>query len=449
VPGGRDAAHDVLYNRRIREFRTLRVPWASLWAAAVGAATLVWVAWLYRLPPGYPCTWGSNEPGAAHFAAVLHVPWGAVDAGAFRLGFRVWAALACLTYLGLLASALARAPSRRSIAWIAGVTALIAALAGPPALSEDLYAYVGYARLALVHHLNPYEATQRTLVELGDPTRRFLRWPIHSPYGPLWTLVSMGAVAATPRASLWGAIVLLKLVGATSLLAMAEGGRRLAERLSPGRGGVVFAALALNPLFLVEGVANGHNDVVMMALVLWAFVAAEQGLPRRALLLVGLACALKFVPLLLVPWLLVRAVRRAPPARRVLVALSSLALALGPLGLAFAAFWRGSETLAGLRARTAMGQTMAGGDPRAGLALLLALYAGTSWWVLRGEGARRDLGGWVVASLGVVLLASGVPFPWYLIWPWAAALVLVEGSSVALSAALFGLAIVKVMQYTS
>jgi hypothetical protein len=379
---------------------------------------------------------------------VLHVPWRAVDADTFRIGFRVGVAAACFAYLGLFASGLARAPSRRHVAWIAGAAALVIAVAGPPALSEDVYAYVGYARLALVHHLNPYEATQRTLVGLGDPTGPFLRWPIHSPYGPLWTLICMAAVVVFPRAWIWGPLVLLKLVGAAGVLMTAEGGRRLAERLSPGRGALVFAALALNPVFLIEGVANGHNDVVMMAFVMWALVAADERRFGRSFFLVGVAAAVKFVPLLLAPWLLVVALRGAPPARRALVASHALLLTLAAPVLAFAAFWRGPQTLAGLRTRSAMGQEMSGGDLRGELALLAAAYLAISWWVARGEGTTRVLAGWVLTSLGVVLLVSGVPFTWYLVWPWAAALVLVEGRGVALAAVLFGFAVAKTLQYT-
>jgi hypothetical protein len=420
--------------------------WA--WAAAVALSTAAWTAWLYRIPADYVCTWGVNPQAAAHFSAVMRVPWQAADTSTFRVGFRVCATVAFVAYFGMLATWLARSPpSLRSLLPLVVATVLVLAVGGPPALSADVYAYVGYARLQLIHHLNPYEATQLSLVQLGDATGPFLRWPISSPYGPLWTLVSMAAVMAFPQTSIMGPLVLLKVIEAAALLWMAEGGRRLAERRAPGRGVLVFAALALNPLFLMEGVVNGHNDIVMLAFVVWALAMAMEQRYTLSFALLGLGTAMKFVPLLLAPWLLVMTLGAARPGRRLAVVAQSIALAMAPLVASFAVFWRGTHLLTGLRSRSDLGQSMSRGDFRRDLLLLLAIYLGLSAWVLRRR-EKRIVVGWAIASVAVGTLASGISFPWYATWPLAAALVVLEDGGFVLSAALCGLAIAKILQYT-
>jgi hypothetical protein len=435
------------------------------WAVATALATLAWTAWLYRMPAVHLCSWGVNPEGVAHFSHVLHLTVGAAAPAVFDAGFRVGVGAAFLAYLGLLATGLAGAElSVRRLAGLAGATAVLLAVAGPPGLSPDIYSYVGYARLQVIHHLNPYVATQLELARLGDPTGPFLRWPISSPYGPLWTLVSMAAVAVSPRASIWPALVLLKLVSAAALLAMAEGGRRLAERRAPGRGPLVFAALAFNPLFLVEGVVNGHSDVVMAALVVWTLVMAAERRFTRAFALLGLAISVKFVPLLLLPWLLVAVARAAPPGRRLAVAARGLGTALAPLVASFAVFWQGGRTLGGLRSRSDLGQQMAGRDPRVVAVAVAVVYAVLTAWVLRRQaepllerpehpfderlpGDRLDIG-WVVMSFAVGSLASGVVFPWYVVWPLSVSLIRVDKRSLVLSAMLCGLAVAKMLKYT-
>jgi hypothetical protein len=328
---------------------------------------------------------------------------------------------------------------------LAVATLLVLAVLGPPALSPDIYAYVGYARLQVLHHLNPYEATQNTLIHLGDPTGPYLWWPISSPYGPLWTLVSIVLVLVLPKVSLLAPLLALKLVGAASVFAMAEGARRLAEKLSAGRGDAVFVAVAFNPIFLIEGVVNGHNDVVMMAFVLWAFVAVAKDQHARSFVLVGLAAAVKFIPLMLAPWFLWVALRSTPPGRRLALTGRAVALSAAPLVLGFAPFWHGPSTLDGLRLRSAYGERMSGGGGHRLVAFAI-IYLALSFWVMRGD-LKRVVCAWILASFGVFFLVSGIGFPWYIIWPWAVALVLVEGWPLILSALLYGGAFALVIQY--
>jgi hypothetical protein len=422
----------------------------AAWAAVVVAASLAaWTAWLYRVPLDYVCAWGANPAGAAHFRSALHVPLAPADTATFRAGFIACLALSWLAYLALLARGLAGdALPHGRVLRLAGAVLAVAVVA-PPALSSDVYAYVGYARLAVVHHLSPYVETQLTLVHLRDPTGAFLRWPIASPYGPLWTLASMAIVLALPKGGILAPLVVFKLLGAAAVLGLAEAGRRLARRLSPGREELVFAALALNPLFVLEGVANAHNDVVMMALVLWAFVFATDKRWTRAFLLVGLASSIKFVPLLLAPWFLLAAWRAEAPAslgRNLAVASRAFAWTTTPILASYAVFWRGAGTLAGLRSRSEHGLHPLGGSLGQGALIVLAIWGALTPWVARAP-VERAARGWVVASLSVVALLTGMWFPWYFVWPWAVALVLLERTSLLFTGIVWGGALVSLWSY--
>src|SRR5947207_14437414 len=92
----------------------------------------------------------------------------------------------CGCYLAVLIVA-------RRLPWRALALAILAAhvalLLGPPLLSQDVFGYLGYARLGALHGLDPY--THLTAEAPGDAVFPFVGWPFkHSPYGPLFTLAS-------------------------------------------------------------------------------------------------------------------------------------------------------------------------------------------------------------------------------------------------------------------
>jgi hypothetical protein len=373
------------------------------------------------MPPGFQNPWGINHLAVRDFQAALHLPIGQLSASMFRTGMLAFLVSSSFAWLVLCAALLKfPAPRVRTAAWACGAVAFAMAALCPPSLSNDVYLYVGYARLAAVHHLNPYVATQGTLVTLQDPTAPYVTWPISSPYGPLWTLLGMVPVALAPRASLWAQVVVMKLLAAGALVATAHGGRRLAERLAPGRGDAVFAALSLQPFGLIEGAGNGHNDLVVVAFALWALAAMAEERPRRALALIGLGAAVKFVPLILAPWVAGRALKRHAGARFLVVA---LLLTVVPLVASYLPFWQGLDTLRGLERRWTLAQASSGAH-RWGLPLAAAAsYAALTAWVLRGD-VSRSVVGWIGAAIGTILLLAGSWFPWYVTWPLAAAVTL-------------------------
>jgi alpha-1,6-mannosyltransferase len=145
-----------------------------------------------------------------------------------------------------------------SITWIAIVALLAAFALAPVLLSHDVYSYVDYARLGVVHGLDPY--VHSPAAEPFDPAYAHVTWiDATSAYGPLFTL------ATYPLAWLpvWLAVAALKAAAALSLLAIAI----LVARIAPSRGVSPLGAaafVALNPLVLIHVVGGAHNDGLAM-----------------------------------------------------------------------------------------------------------------------------------------------------------------------------------------
>ena len=60
---------------------------------------------------------------------------------------------------------------------------------------------------------------------------------------------------------------------------------------------------AASPLFLYSMIASGHNDALMVGLMLWAFVAMRRGKTFAGLLLASGAIAIKPIVVLCLPFL--------------------------------------------------------------------------------------------------------------------------------------------------
>jgi len=270
-----------------------------------------------------------------------------------------------------------------------------------------------------------------------------------SPYGPLWTWLSSALVWPLAGAGLYAQVLAFKLLATAALIVTARAGAVLADRMAPGRGDLTLAAIGCNPLFLMEGPGNGHNDLVMMALVVTALSAQAAGRARVGAVLAGAAAAVKFIPLLLLPWLVVRAVRAAwPSARRAFGAGAVVAgLGLLPLVVTYLPLWRGAATLAGLGEH--MDWAQAGRvEPSVGSLIGLGAYVVSVGYVALRPGIGPLVSVWVLSALTVLLTASGVWFPWHFAWPGAVLLTRWDRPHAALSLALLPFAIFVTTLYS-
>jgi hypothetical protein len=184
----------------------------------------------------------------------------------------------------LLMRHIAALPARWLIASIVAVHGLF--VLAPPMALTDVFNYINYGRMEVVHHLNPY--TTIPIVEPHtDPSFVLSNWhQLLSPYGPLFTLLTFAVVPLGVVASFWA----LKAILVLASLAMIFMVWRCAELL--GRDPRTAAALVgLNPIVLVWGLGGDHNDFLMMLCILTGFylllrareriAAAETAPPAR------------------------------------------------------------------------------------------------------------------------------------------------------------------------
>jgi hypothetical protein len=322
-------------------------------------------------------------------------------------------------YLVVLACARAGAISAR-----AGIATVIAAhlifLLGPPLFSADVFGYVDYARLLVVHGLDPY--VHGAADAARDPVVPFVRWhDIPTPYGPLFTLGSAPLAWLSVPVALWAWKAL-----ATSLsLACCALVWRIAQRrgLPPGP---ALLFVGLNPLLLAYGVGGAHNDFLLLALMLGAVLLTLEERAASAGALGVLAVGVKASAGLVLPFLLLA---HPPPRwpRRVLV--GALAGAAALLALAIAAF---EHQALGFISQIREQQQFVASDsvPRrvasllgfdalpAGLRLLFGLafaasVVGLLWATWRRRIDWLTAAGWATLAL---LLSTAWLVPWYVVW---------------------------------
>ena len=182
--------------------------------------------------------------------------------------------------------------------------------------SLDVYDYIARGRITGVHRGNPYFWTPSQYP--GDPFMEYAAWKDNTAaYGPVWEVLS-GFVSRVAGDSLWLNMIIHKGIALACYLVCVLIVAALLLRVAPKRALSGTLLFAWNPLILLEGVANGHNDLLLMAFILgglWALSQAEDfgksgsNDPLRrwtfgalGIVLLWLAVLVKFVPILLIPF---------------------------------------------------------------------------------------------------------------------------------------------------
>jgi alpha-1,6-mannosyltransferase len=202
-----------------------------------------------------------------------------------------------------------RSRGRLTERWIVGLALVFIAtlLFMPGLLSSDVLAYIAFGREA-TQDINPYLASPWAAIAFG---------PEHaSPYGPLWTDVSIALTWLTSQQGLLQQVWAYRLLGAGAhlfncyLIAQLVADETIRTRR--------FAVLlyAWNPLALLELVGSAHNDGLMMTFVLlglWVLISSSRWWLALALLWLG--ALVKWVPIVLAVCLSIIWVRPLPEWR--------------------------------------------------------------------------------------------------------------------------------------
>jgi hypothetical protein len=210
-----------------------------------------------------PTTHANFFPG--WMAGPLGGIWPGLPRGTIALRYLFTGAIVAMYGSYLLALRYApRLPPRWAIGAV--VMAHGVFLLAPPLALTDVFNYINYGRMEVVHHLNPY-TTIPILESHSDPSYVLSNWhQLLSPYGPLFTLLTFAVVPLGVAASFWALKVLL---AAASLAAIALVWR--CARLL-GRDPVAAIVLVgLNPIVLVWGLGGDHNDSLMVLCIVFGF----------------------------------------------------------------------------------------------------------------------------------------------------------------------------------
>ena len=324
--------------------------------------------------------------------------------------------------------------------WVLGATWALPWLLGPVALSTDLYTYIGQG---LVAHagLNPYEsgpaAATLPATLLGHMTRVWLYTP--SPYGPVFLGLD-SVISPLVKAHLVYAVVLLRLVEVAGLALAALNLPKVARSAGVDPTWATWFGVT-SPLVLASCVLSGHNDGLMMGLLVAALALFAHRRPVAAIAVCTLAALVKIpaavgVAVLTLAWAWQAPRWRDTAARLGIAALVvavvavvvSVVTGVGTNWLNFAAVASPTASAILFTPAVAIAVAVIEFCRVTGTAMSIPVILSTVRGIavvfaglftlgvlsrLPRIGVTRGLG----AILLVVVLASPVTWPWYLCWP--------------------------------
>lgn len=149
----------------------------------------------------------------------------------------------------------------------------------PVVTSPDLYSYITYARIAVLHHLNPLTTTPDAIST--DPIYSYVAWVDQpSAYGPTWAIITsamQGIFSLFGLNAILPMVIMLRLFGLlmhllSTILIWSISGHLLRGNgmVAPEQRMRATLAFAWNPLLLLEACVNAHNDATMLFFVLLA-----------------------------------------------------------------------------------------------------------------------------------------------------------------------------------
>ncbi len=190
-------------------------------------------------------------------------------------------------------------------------------LLGPPLFSRDLYSYA--ADGLMVHrHISPYEYGPAALGAsrfLAPVSHAWLTTP--SPYGPLFLRLAHAAVRLS-GGSVVSTIMILRLYEIAGVVLIAISLPALARAAGKDPARAVWLGVC-NPLVLFHFIGGGHNDALMIGLIVAGLAVATTGArrPMLGVLLCMVAATIKVPAVIPAAFIIVDAVRREPAEQRV------------------------------------------------------------------------------------------------------------------------------------
>jgi len=251
----------------------------------------------------------------------FHLPPGHL--GLLRVLFYVATAFAIAGWLGAGQAARAgRLSVRSSVAVLVAWSAPL--LIGPPIFSKDPYSYIGQGLIA--HRgFNPYVVSPSVLGH-GPLLNSIASVWRHSPapYGPFFVEIARAVTAIVGTSIVPEVVVMraLEIVGMALLVVFLP---RLARRLGADPGIALWLGV-LSPLVLLSFMASGHNDCLMIGLVVAGVTLSLEGRRSIGLVLCALGAMVKAPAAAAIVFLAIDELRSRPWDRRSLRTLAKVVL---------------------------------------------------------------------------------------------------------------------------
>ncbi len=232
--------------------------------------------------------------------------------------------------------------SRNATAIIGGFFLVFALmfLVIPMWTSTDVFSYAFYGRSMAIYHANPYILVPAA--RKADIFYPYAGWHFNaSVYGPVFNFISYGITRIA------GNSITSNVLGFKALAVACYAGSlpivfTLTRRVSPGKENFALAVTAWSPLMLMHVVGGGHNDALMVLLVLAAFLMYRKDHALAGLFVMMLAVMVKVSAVLALAPYVVLYVReaRTNPLRR--LGGAAVVVVLVPV-LLYAPFWQGTR----------------------------------------------------------------------------------------------------------
>jgi alpha-1,6-mannosyltransferase len=298
-----------------------------------------------------------------------------------------------------------------------------------PLFTQDFWLTAAWGRMIAEGH-NPYYVDMIDESARGMPLDHFA---MRMAYGPLWAWVGASVMLVSGESVLMAAVIFKAILAAAWLAAVV-----LIERLTRAAGPVAQAIglilVGWLPVSVHQAVAEGHNDIALVALMLVWWFLMRHGAGWQAPIALAASTACKYVTgvLFVVDALHALRVEKLSLWRYALRLVIPAAIGLAAVG----PFFRSLEYFDGLRMISSWGfmhfnDTFAAlgnltGLPLGFLAIACQLvFAGTALYYLvqtfrapTPEGLNRTL---VAVMAFMIFAASPHLWPWYLIWVLAPA----------------------------
>jgi hypothetical protein len=348
----------------------------------------------------------------------------------------------------------------------------------PGLYTTDMFSYAMYSHIAGVLQVNPY-----TSIPSWFPDVRIFHW-IHpiwqnapSIYGPAWIDLTLPLARAVANASEVDKVLaykaLVNLVHLFGVGCLAY----VVHRLRPGRVHEAVVLWAWNPLIVFEFGGNGHNDAVMVSVMLFGLALYVSSTRWLGLVAVTVSMLLKMTSLFLLPYYAMAWAREQSTWLR-FFGVGVLAAATVPVVIVafYWPWWAGIDTISPIinwssgpmynnYVPDSLAFYLTGRDLAQGVGPMDPTLALEGWRTTIKNVAKVIFVGWCAVELWRVRGALGIAgagarvmmifllavntwvLPWYFSWPLALAIVVGWESTTAKVLVAFSLSAPTVMYY--